>query len=525
MAPTSSDVVAYEGIMKSETAVRFLDCEGEGGRVAPEELVDRMGLWSSKMVREQRSVAVEKYLPRMAYVCSEIVVFITRDDLSDTRCMDEVVRFALDQTNNAHSVKPCLVIISNRSEYASKTIEETTKQFFEVHDPEYELLNYYKEIKVQRLPLQERSPKEFQSRLDELLNTMDQMLMNKIPERKQLGIYFNEYLWLLVFNILITEHFDRDTPIHMGEVVQKATIPKEDFLCYQVFRFFITSSKFLEEVGSELVESFYLARSLAVEMLAALHAADLYEWAEEIGSVVVKSPVQMKNRLKAALKDFQKLIECVDGYAPCMAVKEKKGTLIHCTNRKGEHELGHCNPKVELYEKEILAAGVGSLFKAVNRVKKKLNRMKHKTFPARWEGPFQFDDSISPVELQELFMSTMQKLENKSRTVHAVARVGIVRKALPVSDIGSSVPELLRRLVSDPALSECIVCLSTHKRRDNRVGTRQLFPCGHTFCEVCISPFRSAEGVDQVSVLSGETTLCGVCPLCHSMVSQLSDIA
>jgi hypothetical protein len=41
MAPTSSDVVAYEGIMKSETAVRFLDCEGEGGRVAPEELVDR----------------------------------------------------------------------------------------------------------------------------------------------------------------------------------------------------------------------------------------------------------------------------------------------------------------------------------------------------------------------------------------------------------------------------------------------------------------------------------------------------
>ena len=40
MAPTSSDVVAYDGTMKNEIPVRFLDCEGEGGRVAPKELMD-----------------------------------------------------------------------------------------------------------------------------------------------------------------------------------------------------------------------------------------------------------------------------------------------------------------------------------------------------------------------------------------------------------------------------------------------------------------------------------------------------
>ena len=257
-------------------------------------------------MREQRSVAVEKFLPRMAYVCSELVVYVTRDDLSDTRCMDEVGRFAFDQTNNAHSVKPSLIIVSNRSEYASKTIEETTEEFFEVHDPERELFSYYNEIKVQRLPVQERSPIDFQSRLDELLHAMDQMLKHKVQERKQLGIYFSEVQWLLVFNILIMEHFDPDKPIHMGEVVQKAMIPKEDFLFYQVFRFFTTANKFLEEVdGSKPEESFYLARALSVEMLAALHAADLCEWAKEIGSVIVNSPVQMKNRQEAAMKDFE----------------------------------------------------------------------------------------------------------------------------------------------------------------------------------------------------------------------------
>ena len=184
-------------------------------------------------------------------------------------------------------------------------------------------------------------------------------------------------------------------------------------------------------------------------------------------------------------------------YAPCTAVKDKKGTFIHCTSRKREHELVHCNPNVELHEKEILAQGVGTFFKTINRVKKKYNRLKHRTFPAKWEGAFQFTDCVAPAELQEMFMSTIGKLKDTSRTVNAVARVGIVRKALPVSDGSPSLQDLLGS-VSDQVLLECIVCLSTHKRRDNRVGTRQLFPCGHTFCEVCINPFRSAEGDDQV---------------------------
>ncbi|XP_062516669.1 uncharacterized protein LOC134192016 isoform X2 [Corticium candelabrum] len=491
------------------------------------------------MVRHKRSVVVEKFLPRMAYVSSEVVIYVTRDDLSDVRCIEEVCRFALDQTNNAHAVKPYLIIISNRTEYASATIEQTTKEFYDTHCPEEELNDYYREIKVQRVPMKDRSPEDFESRLDELISTIDNMLESKIPERDLLGIHYSEIIWLLVFNILISEYFDLDKPIHFGEVIQKAMIPKEDFFVHQVFRFFITVNQYLNQYldryhadsdDPTVHRSFHIARASAIEMLGALHAADINEWANELGSNVVKSPVQLKDRQDAAMKDFEKLNMEISNYAPCTAVFNRKGTLITCVRHRMEHDSNlHCNPTFHFHEKEMLAETTSGFYRAVNKIKKKYHRLQNKSFPAKWEGSYQFDDPVEPSDLQGIFMETMKKLENdfpidKSRIINAVARVAIVRKAYPVV-LGAS--SELRHLgaVSDQHLLKCIVCLSTHKRRDAKIGVKQLIPCGHTFCEVCIDPFRSANGEEQVSVLSGESTLNGSCPLCHSRVAQLSQVA
>lgn len=134
-----------------------------------------------KVYFEKRRAAAREHLPRLTYIVSDVVIFVSNLDFADHSYFDQVpaviVIFLtyfkvyrstfLAATEGVHNaIKPNCILVSNKivCSVGELDVERTTNEFFRIHDNDRDLLKVlcvcscfaniqvYGEIKCVRLP-------------------------------------------------------------------------------------------------------------------------------------------------------------------------------------------------------------------------------------------------------------------------------------------------------------------------------------------------------------------------------------
>ena len=102
-----------------------------------------------------RRRAVKEHLPRLAYIVSDIVIFVDILTLGSTKYIKRLKKMAGSVATRGvtSSEKPICIILQNRSDFIpGETIDQTSANFLEAHPTLNSLKEFYSEIKCIKIP-------------------------------------------------------------------------------------------------------------------------------------------------------------------------------------------------------------------------------------------------------------------------------------------------------------------------------------------------------------------------------------
>ena len=107
---------------------------------------------------ERRRMAVAKELARLAFVVSDLVMFIWNESFANASYMQRVRRLAYESTEGVDSASsPALILIYNKCSLDEQfDVEKCTSDFFS-NAENAEILKLYSEVKVRRSRAFDRS--------------------------------------------------------------------------------------------------------------------------------------------------------------------------------------------------------------------------------------------------------------------------------------------------------------------------------------------------------------------------------
>ncbi|CAF1620539.1 unnamed protein product, partial [Didymodactylos carnosus] len=165
LGSTTSNINCFEcqKVNKMTSKTLLLDFEGENGTSTPLMLRFRHYLSHKKTVNAlkrllDRSKAVSEYFPKLAYILSNVVVYVGREDIVVSEYLKRCCEFAQRANEGVSQVvyRPVLIIIQNQSSLGKTFgIMKVTEEFKAIHkDNEKlrELEKYFSEIFCMRLP-------------------------------------------------------------------------------------------------------------------------------------------------------------------------------------------------------------------------------------------------------------------------------------------------------------------------------------------------------------------------------------
>ena len=123
---------------------------GESASSRPADLQEE---WTDEEL-DLRNGAVDEILPRVAYGCSDIVVFVTEESLATNATKKAILNFSSRQAVNMSSPKPALFIISNRKDPNREELDHkvTTDSYKKTHDKKGDLEDVYSSVVVFNVP-------------------------------------------------------------------------------------------------------------------------------------------------------------------------------------------------------------------------------------------------------------------------------------------------------------------------------------------------------------------------------------
>lgn len=160
VTPPDDDPCAAGGSL----LVRLVDYEGShGGNTVPVDGPD--ATWAvrpgetNEQLMEARREAAQHQLPRVAFLTSDLLVYVTSLDPSDHRVVDDCAAFLARATVDAEREQPSLVIVFNKynpkklskSLANGKTDEKFAQEFLEVHDNDGAMRSLFLEVKCLRI--------------------------------------------------------------------------------------------------------------------------------------------------------------------------------------------------------------------------------------------------------------------------------------------------------------------------------------------------------------------------------------
>ena len=160
-----------------------------------------------------RAVATKEHLPRLAYICSDIVIFVSNQNVWAGRSVwMEMLRAAklAAPRGICSSHKPHCIVIWNRANSAKDT-EEDTQRFLSNHDKGNTLGRFYRSITVLRLHDWDINEDQFYHDLQKLRNTVTEKLDESLKSRKSKCLMYNSLSLIRLLSVTLSRfHSSRD---------------------------------------------------------------------------------------------------------------------------------------------------------------------------------------------------------------------------------------------------------------------------------------------------------------------------
>ena len=256
LLPTSRDIHAVNWLDPANPEnvyARLVDYEGENGGLFPVDSASAcVGCQQQSVdwheVQHQRKDAVHAYFPKVAYLTSDIIVYVTTHDLADHNVAEALLTFACHSTNGVQRESPSLLIIVNKVDpyklsNSKYTNDQVLLQFLETHDPDIAsphtssgvqlgaIKSAYADVRVFRMPLDNGDPNNtaaskvfINTKTSELQYLLHDMLLKRTSLRRYYGTDFTMQFWHPIFAEVVeasTNVIAYSENISMSEVISK----------------------------------------------------------------------------------------------------------------------------------------------------------------------------------------------------------------------------------------------------------------------------------------------------------------
>ncbi|KAH3744302.1 hypothetical protein Pelo_14308 [Pelomyxa schiedti] len=487
-APTSANSRYYDDVAEG---IRYLDVEGSSGaqRLPKDETLLSLDNLPPDYF-EVRRASVKEHMPRLAYSCCDVLIFISQDDFSNH---DAYVKEVLDAalvaaSKDVHEViKPSCILIQNKAprRKCNASIEALTETFFRDLDPERSLLQVYREVKCMRLPDWDNS-EFFEEKILTLKGLLKSMLDEQIRVRKETGLQYSFYTWSILFSIIL-DRFLSAKGLWISSLLQEVL----NFSSPEPVRDAIS---FYNRVH---LRDFHQKMLASLRMMACWCAWETTRKAiNDDFRQNLWNPRQVELRRNTLSKMCVLFLAEMDWNRPCGATCIHEGSEIQCLQSRRTHSQGHSNDTVVAHQS--------------NRVKRFLQRVFSEPKPVKWPGAYVPVEMDSETLTREFFL-VYDKLDKAVIPEEKIllAAVEVIQGSCHLEGefIGFTFPTYA-----------CCICM----KNDAVVS----IPCLHTFCSNCIAMFRHNEepltgSCPTVLGIYRENIRPSFCPVCLAPGSNL----
>eukprot|EP00050_Salpingoeca_kvevrii_P002883 m.207417 g.207417 ORF g.207417 m.207417 type:complete len:614 (-) comp10710_c0_seq2:195-2036(-) len=500
--------------------IRLVDFEGsDASRVLP--VTTASEAWDAlkqsdraryKELLQERVKRTRADLPRLAYLSSDVLVYVTRASPSQSATFTELAEFTERCCHKTVRESPALILVFNMQRPSKMSEEELTEQLLDLHDSDDELRARFSEIYCIMIPDLEverpESVQAFQGQVDKLREQIFATLRLRAKKRAELGLLYKSALWPPIFR-----HFVQELPSE-GEISQMQIILSalaetsagmEERLAV-LFNQFLAFRPYRGQPAM-LAHHFRLIAKMFVATVLLGYQANSESMRIDVSTQTMSDALLniMRDELAHALQVLKR------PFAPCGSqtsggVNDESGNAepIRCCILRGEHSE-HANP----YRLIPYNSATPSLFARVSRFLSRAVGSRETFRAARWAGPFvpvrNFDAvlEVSQKEALELFPKLFDLGLPIARVCVCVSWA-IVRNRMHLSD-----DQIITREVT---WQNCLLCLGPSGRYEK---------CGHRICDDCQEIMHEVvigDGAEMRKIYRAvgleEIVHIGVCPIC-----------
>jgi len=375
--------------------ILILDYEGEKGSSFPLMLSARR--FFAEHVGFNRDYAVERrksvteYFPKLAYVLSNIVILIGKEELISADYLNRCYEFTRSANTNIADIPylPVLIIIENKCSLAKNFgIDEVTDEFFRIHQTEIgDLQNYFSKIYCIRLPHTDQLQKVKGSVLDgevifeQQLSVLKKIIQEVIVKDRERLITHSQWLFLLK---RVLDSVSNGKPVSIHSLLSEITRPidgdDDQFLTKRLF------NKIYNDKTIRTPKHFRHCRELAMKMFSRYAAIQLLRREQILSDRLIRDVCKTQMPIMWNL---------LNEFKPCEALytgvgEGVSGNPVFCYQSKGAH------PNHRTSEGIKNASWISSLFGW--------------SFTQVWDGKFVSNDAeeLSERELENLTSLTIQ---------------------------------------------------------------------------------------------------------------------
>jgi len=402
---TTSNVVDYV----SSKNVTYLDFEGEDGKQPILQTLRGVFRMNTEE-QNQREKAVKQHFPKLAYILSDVVILIGKDELATTRYINRAIEFAQQANQGVGTMphNPALILIQNKASLQMNfNIEHTTKTVRSNTDFT-ELDKYFSEIHCVLLPDADVVLKKSKLDGEKIFNQQIVALEKLIEEiRNRTSVTKQEYLgersWLLLLKMVL-DRLTADSSVSLYSLLTEINALKEETIDIP-FKTFIS----LYENSSGSPADFEKCRSLSLDLLAHTMAIELINKNEE------SSLIKEKQIHKNCTKLLSGLWSKIERFLPCEAEYPSMAG-VYCWQPKHTHKNQH-KTGVDIKRRTIL----NSLFYPADSFRDVWSGSYISTHHSPWES-IQKEFSNKVIALYLSYKNQPLNLKHKSFQSHILER-------------------------------------------------------------------------------------------------------
>ncbi|KAJ5075510.1 rbr-type e3 ubiquitin transferase [Anaeramoeba ignava] len=467
---------------------RYLDFEGNsaGSRVPIDIDIETKNFLKENKIKEQkyakeRRKSVEEHFPRLSYLVSNVIVYISTSDFAANKYYSELLKIAKKSTKKVQSAeKPALILVKNKCLKYETDYEKLTQSFFDEHaeDPENpELLRWYSEVHCVSLPnfdIEEPNSIEiFKKEIERLKELINQVIEKQNQNKKKLGILYNQFIWIILFELVVKKFQEN---IRMSSIISKCLLYDLEVSLYS-FRFFEMIMKGM------VLEDYLLSEKNAIKHLAITFVVQEIENLIKINM----NATPLLDYQKKGMEFFDKLYPQLLNQQPCQSIQSNFTNLSEENSQEG---IQCSNLKI----KKKFMRGLKSVFS--------------KAKPILWKGNFQFPETETQSKkiFSETILNFREFIEKSNNLQNSLQQI-YLQYAILNKEINDHDHTLRSYLPSDT----CTICF--HPAQEKRLT------CGHLVCEKCIEIFGNLPDLIE-SNLNNETIQnpIGFCSYCKDKV-------